>query len=134
MAEGIAVKEPGAAHAPIVTALVKDILLVDESADRAGDRGAAGDREDRGRRRGAAAYAAVVANREMFAGRKVGIVLSGGNIDMRLLSNVILRELSREGRILSLEVRSRTGRDCSAQSPALWARPAGTFSKSATTA
>ena len=52
----------------------------------------------------AAAYAAVLENKQLFAGRKVGIVLSGGNIDMRLLSNVILRELSREGRILSLEV------------------------------
>ena len=36
---------------------------------------------------------------DLFAGRKVGVVLSGGNIDMRLLSNVILRELTREGRI-----------------------------------
>jgi threonine dehydratase len=53
---------------------------------------------------GAAAYAAVVEHKDRFAGRNVGIVLSGGNIDMRLLSNVILRELSREGRILSLEV------------------------------
>jgi threonine dehydratase len=52
----------------------------------------------------AAAYAAVTANRELFAGRKVGLVLSGGNVDMRLLSNVIVRELSREGRILSLVI------------------------------
>ena len=60
---------------------------------------------------GAAAYAAVAANPELFAGKKVGIVLSGGNIDMRLLSNVILRELSREGRILSLvvEIEDRPG-------------------------
>ena len=42
---------------------------------------------------GAAAYAAVARNPEIFKGKKVGIVLSGGNIDMRLLSNVILREL-----------------------------------------
>jgi threonine dehydratase len=52
----------------------------------------------------AAAYAAVAGNPEMFHGKKVGIVLSGGNIDMRLLSNVILRELSREGRILTIVV------------------------------
>jgi len=60
---------------------------------------------------GAAAYAAVAANPEIFRGRKVGIVLSGGNIDMRLLSNVILRELSREGRILSVvvEIEDRPG-------------------------
>ena len=60
---------------------------------------------------GAAAFAAVVANPDIFRGRKVGIVLSGGNIDMRLLSNVILRELSREGRILSVvvEIEDRPG-------------------------
>ncbi len=43
-------------------------------------------------------------NPALFRGRKVGIVMSGGNIDMRMLSNVILRELAREGRILTLDV------------------------------
>ena len=104
IAEGIAVKEPGLLAREIVKSHVKDILLVDEvqieqalaallEIEKTVVEGA-----------GAAPYAAVVANKAMFAGRKVGIVLTGGNIDMRLLSNVILRELSREGRILSLEV------------------------------
>ncbi|MGA7673925.1 MAG: threonine ammonia-lyase [Rhizomicrobium sp.] len=104
MAEGIAVKQPGALTTPIIRALVKDILLVGESdiehaiaslleIEKTVVEGAA-----------AAAYAAIVANPELFAGRKVGVVLSGGNVDMRLLSNVILRELSREGRILSLVI------------------------------
>jgi threonine dehydratase len=52
----------------------------------------------------ATAFAALLANRARFAGRPVGIVMSGGNIDMRLLSNLILRELTREGRIISLEL------------------------------
>jgi len=52
----------------------------------------------------AASFAALLANASRFTGRKVGIVMSGGNIDMRLLSNVILRELTREGRIISLEL------------------------------
>ncbi|MBV9045758.1 MAG: threonine ammonia-lyase [Alphaproteobacteria bacterium] len=104
IAEGIAVKEPGLLTREIVRANVSDILLVDEAQiedalaalleiEKTVVEGAA-----------AAAFAAVRANAELFAGRKVGIVLSGGNIDMRLLSNVILRDLSREGRILSLEV------------------------------
>jgi threonine dehydratase len=104
MAEGIAVKDPGALTTPIVRALVKDILLVGEAEvehaiaslleiEKTLVEGAA-----------AAAYAAVISNPELFAGRKVGLVLSGGNIDMRLLSNVILRELSRQGRILSLVI------------------------------
>jgi threonine dehydratase len=60
---------------------------------------------------GAAAFAAIVANPDLFKGKKVGVVISGGNIDMRLLSNVILRELMREGRILQLvvEIEDRPG-------------------------
>lgn len=104
IAEGIAVKQPGRLTTAIVKALVQDILVVDEAAiehalamileiEKTLVEGAA-----------AAGLAALLQNRERFAGRKVGIVLSGGNIDMRLLSNVILRELSREGRILTLDV------------------------------
>jgi threonine dehydratase len=104
IADGIAVKEPGQLTRRIASALVSDLLLASEEEiecavamlleiEKTVVEGAA-----------AAAYAAVVGNREIFAGRKVGIVLSGGNIDMRLLSNVILRELAREGRILSLVI------------------------------
>jgi len=104
IAEGIAVKEPGEITREIVRATVNDILLVDETQieqalaalleiEKTVVEGAA-----------AAAYAAVQENKPLFHGRRVGIVLTGGNIDMRLLSNVILRELSREGRIMSLEV------------------------------
>ena len=104
IAEGIAVKEPGRLTRRILSALVNDILLASEEEiecavatlleiEKTVVEGAA-----------AAAYAAVAAHRDVFRGRKVGIVLTGGNIDMRLLSNVILRELSREGRILSLVI------------------------------
>jgi threonine dehydratase len=104
IAEGIAVKQPGAITTAIVKALVKDILLVSEGAmehalamlleiEKTVIEGAA-----------AAGFAAVLKNPALFQGRKVGIVMSGGNIDMRMLSNVILRELTREGRILSLDV------------------------------
>jgi threonine dehydratase len=104
IAEGIAVKQPGALTTAIVKALVADILLVSESAmehalamileiEKTVIEGAA-----------AAGFAAVLKNPALFKGRKVGIVMSGGNIDMRMLSNVILRELSREGRILTLDV------------------------------
>jgi threonine dehydratase len=104
IAEGIAVKQPGALTTEIVKALVTDILLVNEAAmehalamileiEKSVIEGAA-----------AAGFAAVLKNPALFKGRKVGIVMSGGNIDMRMLSNVILRELSREGRILTLDV------------------------------
>ena len=104
IAEGIAVKQPGALTTAIVQALVTDILLVSEpqiehalamilEIEKSVIEGAA-----------AAGFAAVLANPGLFQGHNVGIVMSGGNIDMRLLSNVILRELTREGRIMTLEV------------------------------
>jgi threonine dehydratase len=104
IADGIAVKQPGALTAAITRALVKDILLVSEpqiehalamilEIEKTVIEGAA-----------AAAFAAVLANPAIFRSREVGIVMSGGNIDMRLLSNLILRELTREGRILTLEL------------------------------
>jgi threonine dehydratase len=104
IAEGIAVKDPGKITREIIRNLVHDILLVDEAQieealaalleiEKTVVEGAA-----------AAAFAAVLENKQLFHGRKVGIVLSGGNIDMRLLSNVILRDLSREGRLMSLEI------------------------------
>jgi threonine dehydratase len=53
---------------------------------------------------GAAGFAAMLQYPEKFVGRNVGLVLCGGNIDPRLLSNVIIRELQREGRILTIAV------------------------------
>jgi len=104
IAEGIAVKRPGKLTTEIAKVLVNDILLVSEpeiehalvmilEIEKTMIEGAA-----------AAAFAALLADPARFKGKKVGVVMSGGNIDMRLLSNVILRELTREGRILTLEL------------------------------
>jgi threonine dehydratase len=111
IAEGIAVKEPGQITRKIIAALVKDILLVEEHEIECAIASLLEIEKTVVEGAGAAAYAAVAANCELFKGKRVGVVLSGGNIDMRLLSNVILRELSREGRILSLviEIEDRPG-------------------------
>lgn len=104
LAEGIAVKAPGRITQPIVARLVDDILLVSEpqienamslliNIEKTVVEGAA-----------AAALAAVCAYRERFRGRTVGIVLTGGNIDTRLLASVLTRELAREGRLSQLTV------------------------------
>ena len=53
---------------------------------------------------GAAGLAAVMAYPEKFKGKNVGIVLSGGNIDTRLLANVLLRDLARSGRLARLRI------------------------------
>src|SRR5690606_28301540 len=51
-----------------------------------------------------AGLAAVLAHPEKFAGRNVGLVLCGGNIDTRLLANVLLRDLARSGRLARLRI------------------------------
>jgi threonine dehydratase len=104
IAEGIAVKRPGALTTGIVKRMVSDIFVVDENdiehalsmileIEKTLIEGAA-----------ASGFAALLEHAPRFQNRKVGIVMSGGNIDMRLLSNVILRELTREGRIIHLEL------------------------------
>ncbi|HXD04396.1 MAG TPA: threonine ammonia-lyase [Novosphingobium sp.] len=111
LAEGIAVKVPGEFTSGVLARLVDDIVLVDEAAletalalllqiEKTVVEGA-----------GAAGLAAVMENRERFAGRKVGIVLTGGNIDTRLLANVLLRDLARSGRLarLRLTLQDRPG-------------------------
>jgi len=54
---------------------------------------------------GAAGLAALLANPDRFKGRNVGIVLCGGNIDTRLLANVLLRDLARSGRLARVRLR-----------------------------
>ena len=54
---------------------------------------------------GAAGLAALLAHPQRFAGRNVGLVLCGGNIDTRLLANVLLRDLARSGRLARLRIR-----------------------------
>jgi threonine dehydratase len=104
IAEGIAVKEPGEITRRIIGNLVTDILLVREDEIEKAIATLLEIEKTVVEGAGAAAYAAVANHPDLFVGKKVGIVLSGGNIDMRLLSNVILRELMREGRIMQLVV------------------------------
>jgi len=111
IAEGIAVKEPGQITRRIVGDLVKDVLLVREDEIEKAVATILEIEKTVVEGAGAAAFAAIVSNPDIFRGQKVGVVISGGNIDMRLLSNVILRELMREGRILQLvvEIEDRPG-------------------------
>jgi threonine dehydratase len=111
LAEGIAVKIPGKISTAMVRRLVADIALVTEaeleravatfiSIEKTVVEGA-----------GAAGLAAIMSDPPRFAGRKVGLVLSGGNIDTRLIASVLTRELAREGRLtqLSLDIPDRPG-------------------------
>ncbi|WEK48065.1 MAG: threonine ammonia-lyase [Candidatus Andeanibacterium colombiense] len=104
LAEGIAVKQPGVFTAKVLEGLVDEIVLVSEQAleravalllqiEKTVVEGA-----------GAAGLAAVLSHPEKFKGRNVGLVLSGGNIDTRLLANVLLRDLARSGRLARLRI------------------------------
>jgi threonine dehydratase len=102
LAEGIAVKEPGKLTRRIVAALVADILLVDDGEiERALEHLV--DREKLvAEGAGAAGVAALLAHPERFRGQRVGIVITGGNIDARLLASVLMRGLVREGCLVRL--------------------------------
>ncbi len=104
IAEGIAVKTVGERTLPIVEKLVDDSLLVSEDDLEYGVQLLLEIEKTVAEGAGAAALAALLAHGKRFAGRKVGVIISGGNIDMRLLSSVILRGLVRSGRIVRLRI------------------------------
>jgi threonine dehydratase len=104
LAEGIAVKAPGAITAPIVRALIDDIVLVWEPQIENAVSMLINIEKTVAEGAGAAGLAAVCANRDRFKGRNVGLVLCGGNIDTRLLASVLTRELAREGRLSQLSI------------------------------
>ena len=99
IAEGIAVKAVGDLPFAVARELIEDIVLVDESVlERAVALYATAERTV-AEGAGAAALAALLAEPERFQGKSCGLVLSGGNIDTRLLASVLERSLVREGRI-----------------------------------
>jgi threonine dehydratase len=104
LAEGIAVKAPGVLTAPIVRALVDDILLVSEPQIENAVSMLINIEKTVAEGAGATGLAAVCVHRERFKGRNVGLVLCGGNIDTRLLASVLTRELAREGRLSQLSI------------------------------
>jgi threonine dehydratase len=111
LAEGIAVKSPGKITTEIVRHLVDDILLVTEAEIEGAVAALINIEKTVVEGAGAAGLAAVQANPAVFAGRNVGLVLTGGNIDTRLIASVLTRELAREGRLtqLSLDIVDRPG-------------------------
>jgi threonine dehydratase len=104
VAEGIAVKTPGRLNLPIIRELVGEVILVGEDEIEATMVRLLESEKVVAEGAGAAALAAVLAHRQRFAGQRVGVVVSGGNVDMRLLSSIVLRGLVREGRLARLRV------------------------------
>ena len=104
IAEGIAVKYAGMRTREVVRALVEDIVLVSEGEIERAIALLLNVEKTVAEGAGAASLAAVLADPDRYRGRRVGLILSGGNIDPRLLASVIMRELVRERRIVTLRI------------------------------
>lgn len=104
IAEGIAVKSPGVLTRAIVEKFVKQVLLVDENALERAVHTLVETQRLVAEGAGAAGVAALTAYPDLFKGRKVGLIVCGGNIDARMLAQVLMRGLVREGRIATLRI------------------------------
>lgn len=111
IAEGIAVRDIGEFPFSIIRELVSDVVIVPERAIEQAIAMLAEGAKVIAEGAGAAALAAVLTYRERFQGRRVGVPVCGGNIDSRILANVLLRNLLRDGRLLRLrlEIPDRPG-------------------------
>ncbi|MGL5734653.1 MAG: threonine ammonia-lyase [Beijerinckiaceae bacterium] len=104
LAEGIAVKTVGTRTLPIVRTHFSDVLLVSEDEIEQAINLFATDQHVMAEGAGAAGLAAVLQQHARFAGRKVGLILCGANIDARLLASIMVRSLERESRIISFRI------------------------------
>jgi len=104
LAEGIAVKTVGVQTLPVISSLIADIVLVGEDLIERAVNAYACLQHTLAEGAGAAGLAAMLKEPQRYAGRKVGLVLCGGNIDTRLLAAIMVRELEREDRIVAFRL------------------------------
>jgi threonine dehydratase len=104
IAEGIAVKDVGASALSIIRELVDEVLVVEEETIERAVVALIEIEKTVAEGAGAAGLAALLQYGERFAGRRVGIPISGGNIDSRVLASVLMRGLVRDGRLVRLGV------------------------------
>jgi len=104
LADGIAVKKVVGITVAVVRELVSDIILVGEADLERAVNAYVTLQKTVAEGAGAAGLAAVLANPDRFRGKKVGLILSGGNIDPRILASIMVRELEREHQIVSFRL------------------------------
>jgi threonine dehydratase len=104
LAEGIAVSNVGRLTLPVVRDCVSDIILVDEPLLERAVNAFLTLQKAMAEGAGAAGLAAMLAEPARFRGRKVGLILCGGNIDPRILASIMVRELERAERIVSFRL------------------------------
>src|SRR5450759_3042408 len=104
LAEGIAVKNVGKLTLPVIRELGSEIILVSEAHLERAVNAYLTLQKTMAEGAGAAGLAAMLAKPERFRGKKVGLILCGGNIDPRILASIMVRELERETRIVSFRL------------------------------
>ena len=104
IAEGIAVKDVGATALAIIKSLVEEVLVVEEETIERAVVALIEIEKTVAEGAGAAGLAALLQHSARFAGKRVGIPISGGNIDSRVLASVLMRGLVRDGRLVRLRV------------------------------
>lgn len=104
LAEGIAVKEAGRLTRAVIAGCVNDIILVDERLLERALSMLMNEQKLLVEGAGAAGLAAVLKEPARFQGKTVGLILCGGNIDARLLSMILMRDLARSGRLARLRI------------------------------
>ncbi len=104
LAEGIAVKQPGELTSRILKEYANDVVLASERDLERAVAMLVGIEKTVVEGAGAAGLAAMLGDPERYKGKKVATLLCGGNIDMHLLANVLVRDLVRQGRIARLHV------------------------------
>lgn len=104
IAEGIAVKDVGSIALAIIRRLVEDVLVVEEETIERAVVALIEIEKTVAEGAGAAGLAALLEHPARFAGKRVGIPISGGNIDSRVLASVLMRGLVRDGRLVRLRV------------------------------
>ena len=104
LAEGIAVQKIGNIPLSIIKKNVDDVILVSEKFIEQGVSTFLLNDKTVSEGSGAIGLGALLQNKEKFKGKKVGIILCGGNIDSRVLSSVLMRDLVRKGQIITLSI------------------------------
>jgi len=104
LAEGIAVKNVGKLTLPVIREHVAEVVLTDEAHLERAVNAYLTLQKTMAEGAGAAGLAAMLARPERFRGKRVGLILCGGNIDPRILASVMVRELERESRIVSFRL------------------------------
>lgn len=123
IAEGIAVKGIGKHTLPLIRAHAHELVRVEESAIERAVGLLVNVEKVVAEGAGAAGLAALLSDPPRFAGRRVGLIITGGNIDARLLASVLLRQLVHESRLVSLSIEIE-------DSPGFLARVAGRVGES----